>query len=158
MATPIGHGLVGMVLARRLGVRSPAGLAIAAAGAMFPDTDLIAGIVLHRDPYRLHRKLTHTTGFTTTLGMLAGFSGIVSAGSAERERDLIADAAVGAAVVSSHVLVDKLKLPVYRISRKGMPVRRVFVNEAVNSLVDVIVYGALAWALWPRGDAAEPAA
>jgi membrane-bound metal-dependent hydrolase YbcI (DUF457 family) len=150
MATPIGHGLAGMLLARRLGIRSPLGLAIAAAGAMLPDGDLAAGYVLHGDPYRLHRKLTHTTGFTTTLGMLAGFAGIVSAGSAEGERDLIADALTGAAIITSHVLVDQVKLPFYRPSHRGTPLGRVIANEMRNALIDVMVYGALAWRLWPR--------
>jgi membrane-bound metal-dependent hydrolase YbcI (DUF457 family) len=157
MATPIGHGLVGMLLARRLGVRSPLGLAAAAIGAMSPDADLIPGIALHRDPYHFHRKLTHTTGFTSALGMFAGFTGLLSAGNAEGERDLIADALTGAAVVSSHVLVDRLRLPVYDISLKGTPVRRVLANEIRNSVADVIIYGTLAWLLWPRGDAADPA-
>jgi hypothetical protein len=122
---------------------------------MLPDVDLIAGMLLHRDPFRLHRKLTHSPGFTTALGGLAGLTGIISAGSVEGERDLIADALMGAAIMSSHVAVDRVKLPIYRLSRPGMSVGRVAANEAVNSVIDAVAYGGLAWRLWPREQARE---
>ena len=155
MATPVGHTLAGLLVARRLGVRSPAGLAAAALAANVPDLDFIPGIVLHGDPYRMHRKLTHTPGFTITAGMLAGFAGIVSAGSAEGERDLIADAFVGAAIMTSHVLLDTTRIPPYQISKRKTPVRRVVRNEILNLTMDVVVFGALAWLLWPREGGVE---
>ena len=150
MATPVGHTLAALAIARRLGVRSPGGLIAAALAANVPDLDFIPGIVLQRNPYRFHRKVTHTPGFTMTAGMLAGFAGIVSAGNAEGERDLIADALTGAAIMTSHVLLDTTKLPPYRISKHGTPWRRVVRNETLNLLMDVVVFGYLAWQLWPR--------
>lgn len=157
MATPVGHTLAGLVIARRLGVRSPAGLVAAALAANVPDLDFIPGIVLHRNPYRFHRKTTHTPGFTMITGMLAGFAGIVRAGSAEGERDLIADALTGAAIMTSHVVLDTTKIPPYRISTHGTPWRRVVRNETLNLLMDVVVFGYLAWQLWPREHESAPA-
>ena len=43
MATPVGHTLIGLAVARRLGVRSPLGMVAAAIGASLPDADVIAG-------------------------------------------------------------------------------------------------------------------
>ena len=155
MATPIGHALVGMALARRLGVRSPAGIAAAALGANVPDLDVIPGLVLHRDPWRFHRRATHTAGFTMTAGMLAGFAGVVSAGSAEGERDLVRDAFTGAAIVTSHVLLDKTIIPPYLYSKRTTPRWKFIRNGIVNCAIDTIVYGYIAWRLWPREDDAE---
>jgi hypothetical protein len=155
LATPVGHTLAGLLVARRLGVRSPAGLAAAALAANVPDLDFIPGIVLHGDPYRMHRKLTHTAGFTVTAGMLAGFAGLVSAGSAEGERDLVADALVGAAIMTSHVVLDTTKIPPYQISQRKTRLSRVVRNEIINLTMDVVVFGALTWLLWPRDSDGE---
>ncbi len=149
MSTPIGHTLFGITLARRLGVRSPVGMAAATVAASLPDADVIAGLILHGDPWRLHRQETHTLEFALTAGMLAGFAGVVSAGSAEGERDLVADALTGAALVGSHVVLDNLPFP-YVSVKKGRPAKRVAGINAVNWLLDALFYGALAWKLWPR--------
>jgi membrane-bound metal-dependent hydrolase YbcI (DUF457 family) len=154
VATPIGHTLVGLTLARRLGVRSPGGLAAAAIGASLPDVDIIPGILLHRDPWRFHRKLTHSPGFTMTAGMLAGFSGVVSAGSVEGERDLVADAMTGAAIMLSHVVLDRTPIPPYFYSKRTTPMLKRIRNGILDCLIDTLVYGYIAWRLWPReGDA-----
>ncbi|HET6615193.1 MAG TPA: metal-dependent hydrolase [Dehalococcoidia bacterium] len=155
MATPLGHTLLGLTLARRLGVRSPFGMAAAVVAASWPDIDVIAGIVLHRDPWKLHRQHTHTLGFALSSGMLAGFAGLVSAGHAEGERDLIADSMTGALIVGSHVLLDKTWFP-YLPTKKGMPRDVIARNSRVNWLLDAAFYGVLAWKLWPRE--APPAA
>lgn len=154
MATPVGHTLIGLALARRLGVRSPLGMVAAAIGASLPDADVIAGMALHRDPWKLHKKATHTTGFALSAGMLAGFAGLVSAGNAEGERDLIVDSYTGAAIVGSHLLLDRFKIPPYVYTKPGAPSR--LRNEAINWTLDLLVYGPIAWLLWPRGgDRAE---
>ena len=46
MAAPIGHGIVGMLVARRMGVRSPAGLFTAFLAANIPDLDIPASWIL----------------------------------------------------------------------------------------------------------------
>src|SRR5581483_9140372 len=101
VSTPIGHTLLGVALARRLGVRSPLGLAAATVASSLPDADVIAGAVLHRDPWRLHRQGTHTLEFALTAGALAGFGGLISAGNADGHRDLVRDALLGALLVAS---------------------------------------------------------
>jgi hypothetical protein len=117
--------------------------------ASLPDVDVLAGIALHRDPWKLHRQVTHTLGFALSAGMLAGFAGVVSAGSADGDRDLIADSLAGALIVGSHVLLDKLPFP-YLPVRRGMSTGLKARNNAINWLLDAAVYGALAWQLWPR--------
>jgi membrane-bound metal-dependent hydrolase YbcI (DUF457 family) len=149
MATPIGHTAIGIALARRLGVRSPAGTGAAVVAASLPDVDVIAGLILHRDAWKLHRKGTHTLGFALSAGMLAGFAGIVSAESVEGERDLVMDAMTGAILVASHLVLDKLPFP-YLPVKKEMGATAVVRNETINWLLDAAVYGAIAWKLMPR--------
>jgi hypothetical protein len=139
---------VGLAIARRLGVRSHRGLLAAALAASLPDIDIIYSQVLHRDPWKLHRKATHTPGFTLTAGMVAGFAGIVGSESVEGDRDVVMDAMTGAAVIGSHVVLDRLKLPVYVTTRKGGKNR--IRNETINMLLDLVMFGTVAWMLWPR--------
>lgn len=149
MASPIGHALVGVTLARRMGMRSPTGMAVAVVAAGLPDADVIAGAVLHRDPWKLHvhGAGTHTVGFALTSGMLAGFGGLVSAGSAEGERDLIVDTLAGAVLVGSHIVLDAMPLP-YLTIRKGAPAREAIRKSAFNWALDAVVYGAIAAWSW----------
>jgi len=152
MSTPVGHTLVGLALARRLGVSSPVGLGAAIVAASLPDVDVIAGVAVHGDPWKLHRKGTHTPGFALSTGMLAGFAGIVSAGSAEGERDLVADALTGAILVGSHLVLDKLPIPYLKI-RKGAPRGVILRRSAMNWAIDLVVYGLVASTLSRRNDA-----
>ncbi|HEY8173377.1 MAG TPA: metal-dependent hydrolase [Dehalococcoidia bacterium] len=152
MSTPIGHTLMGIAIAKRLGVNSVPGYAAAIVGASLPDTDVLAGLALHRDPWKLHRKGTHTFGFALSAGMVAGFAGLVSAGNAEGERDLVADALAGAVIVASHVVLDKLPFP-YLPAKKKMPRGKRLRNVAANWIIDAAVYGWLAWRIWPRENA-----
>ena len=149
MASPIGHGLVGASLARRLGMRSRAGMAAGVVAAGLPDFDVLAGLLLHRNAWKLHihGKGTHTLGFALTSGMLAGFGGLVSAGSAEGERDLVADAIAGAILVGSHILLDAMPLPYLKI-RKGTLPRNALWKSAFNWTLDAVVYGFVASKLW----------
>jgi hypothetical protein len=148
MPTPVGHGLVGLAIARRLGVRSRQGLLAAALAASLPDIDIIYSQLRHRDPWKLHRKATHTPGFALTAGMVAGFAGIVGNDSLDGDRDLVMDAMTGAAVIGSHVVLDRLKLPVYMTTKKGGKNR--IRNETVNMLLDLAMFGTVAWMIWPR--------
>jgi hypothetical protein len=125
-------------------------MAAAVVAAGLPDADVIASLALHRDPWKLHGGGTHTLGFALTSGMLAGLAGLVSAGSAEGERDLIADALAGAVIVGSHILLDAMPLP-YRKAREGAPARETAWKTAVNWTLDGIVYGWVAARLWNAG-------
>jgi membrane-bound metal-dependent hydrolase YbcI (DUF457 family) len=144
MATPIGHGLIGMTLARRMGVRSKSGLAAAAIAGSLPDVDIIIGKLVHNDPWKIHRQGTHTINFATAAGALAGLAGIVRAESIQGERDLLMDAMIGAAVVGSHVVLDKVPIP-------ALPYGPAFIGTSLaNWVVDAVIWSAAAYALWPR--------
>jgi membrane-bound metal-dependent hydrolase YbcI (DUF457 family) len=158
MSSPIGHSLVGLALARRLGVRSPAKLLAAVIAANAPDFDIFASMALHRDPWKLHRGATHSYGFTLTAGMLAGAAGVVSAGNIGDDRDLVADGLTGAVIVGSHALLDRLPFP-YVKTERGLLGRKIANMSVANWLLDLVVYSAVAYAVWPRGaDAAPPPA
>ena len=151
MATPFGHGLVGMALARRMGVRSPLGLAAAFFAANLPDIDIPIGGIIGKD---IHRGPTHTPNFTLTAGMLAGLSGIVAAETIEGERDLIMDALTGAVVVGSHLALDA---PPYL---PEIPIGPRFFDVTIpNWILDTLLWAAVAYAIWPKdaGVLPEPA-
>jgi hypothetical protein len=137
-------------------VRSPLGLAAAVVGASLPDIDVIPGLLL-RDPWRFHRKATHTPGFTMTAGMLAGFAGVLSAGGTEGERDVVADALTGAVIMTSHVLLDRTIIPPYFNTKPGTPFWKFVRNGMLNCAIDTAVYGYLAWRLWPRDEGPQAA-
>ena len=80
---------------------------------------------------------------------IAGFAGLITRGTYEGDRDLVADAIVGALLVSSHIVLDDLPLP-YRSNVRGAAGTRIAGVRIVNWLLDAVVYGALAWKLWPR--------
>lgn len=146
MASPIGHGLVGAALARRLGVRRPHLLLLAAIAASAPDVDIIIGALFHRDPWAIHRKGTHTFHFALTAGAVAGLAGILRADSVEGERDLLRDALIGAAVVGSHILADAVPIPAIR---RGPALLRM---SAANWALDAVIWTAVARAIWPSSE------
>ena len=159
MATPVGHALIGITLARCMGVRSPFGVAAAVVASGLPDLDVPFSMLVHRDPWKLHKNKkhgTHTLGFALTTGMLVGVAGLVSTGSADGERDLIADALAGALIVGSHLVLDKMPLPYFSL-RKAKSRRRAVAVTAWNWSLDAAIYGFLAARMWPRGDAAPVA-
>jgi hypothetical protein len=124
-----------------MGVRSPLGLAAAFLAASLPDVDVPVGALIGKD---IHRGPTHTPNFALTAGMLAGFTGILAAESVEGERDLVYDTLTGAAVVGSHLVLDKAPYVPYLPGPKllGLPV--------ANWVIDAVVWGAVAYAIWPR--------
>lgn len=149
MASPVGHTLVGVALARRLGVRGPLGIGAAVVAASLPDIDVIYGMAMHRDPWKVHRQSTHTAGFALAAGMLAGFAGVLSAGSHDGERDLVADVVTGAIIVGSHLVLDRDPIP-YLPADKSWPRAKKLRTSAINWLIDAAVYGAIARIIWPR--------
>jgi membrane-bound metal-dependent hydrolase YbcI (DUF457 family) len=150
MASPVGHGVIGLALARRFGVKSRIGLVAAALAASLPDADIIVGAIFHGDPWKLHRKGTHTLNFTLTAGALAGLAGLIAAESVDGERDLLLDALAGAAIIGSHVPLDWAPIPTLSRgpSLLGMSLG--------NWIIDAAIWSGLAWAIWPR--AVEPEA
>jgi membrane-bound metal-dependent hydrolase YbcI (DUF457 family) len=125
-------------------VRSKLALGITALAASLPDVDIIAGLLLYGDRQRLHRKGTHTLNFALTAGALAGLAGILRAESIEGERDLLADAIVGASIVGSHVALDAVPIPEIRIGPAFLDM------SLANWLIDAVVWGGVAWTVWPK--------
>lgn len=149
MAAPIGHGIVGMLVARRMGVRSPGGLFAAFCAANIPDLDIPASWVLNHD---IHRGPTHTANFALTAGMLAGVTGIVRAESLDGHRDLTRDAMLGAAVVGSHLVLDRVPyFPRFSFGPK------MYGMALINWAIDSLTWAAVAYLLWPREEAEAPA-
>jgi membrane-bound metal-dependent hydrolase YbcI (DUF457 family) len=144
VATPVGHAIIGAAVGYRLGARTPAALLAAAMGGCLPDIDLAISHLLHGDPWKLHRKATHTPGFAMSAGMLGGFAGLLGAGSVEGERDRIADGMAGAAIVGSHLLLDQRVLPYVSTPKDGKGRMR---NECLNVAIDLLVYAPIAWVL-----------
>ncbi len=144
MASPIGHAVIGIALARRLGVRSRSRLFAAAIAASLPDGDIVAGSMLHGDPWKIHRQGTHTFGFTLTAGALAGAAGLLGPGGLDRERDIVRDALSGAVIIGSHIPLDRVPVPTldFGPSVLGMSLG--------NWITDALIWGALAWSIWPR--------
>jgi hypothetical protein len=141
-----------MTIARRMGVRSKAGLGAAAIAGSLPDVDIILGLLFHSDPWKIHRQGTHTANFAVTAGAFAGMAGILGAEAIEGERDLLADAIIGAAVVGSHVILDRAPIP--QVKRGPVFLRL----SLANWLIDAAIWGAVALALWPRGERESAAA
>lgn len=148
MATPFGHGLVGMALARRMGVRSPLGLAAAFFAANLPDVDIPLGGIIGKD---IHRGPTHSPNFAVTAGMLAGLTGIVAAENVEGERDLMLDGMTGAVVVGSHILLDAV--PYFPDIKIGP---RIFDVSIPNWIIDTMTWAAVAYLIWPRDRTPAP--
>ena len=151
MATPVGHALVGLTLARRLGVRSPLRQLTSIVAAGLPDLDVPAGMVVHRDPWKLHKKAngTHTISFAVATGAIAGALGLVSAGG-DGERDVIVDSMAGVVIVVSHLALDKMPLPYLKSKKTGGTMREFVFKSIYNWALDAAVYGYLATRLWPK--------
>ena len=152
MSTPIGHAIVGLALARRLGARSLFSLGTAVAVANLADADIVLGILLHRDPWKLHRHRTHTPAFALSAGALLGALGLIRVDRGVIRRSLLADALAGAIVASSHLVLDGVSRP--QLGAKPYtprPLRKQVAGMSIASwLVDVVGCGAIAWAIWPK--------
>lgn len=149
MSTPIGHTLIGLTLARRLGVRSPRALAACVIAASLPDADVIAGNLLHGDGWAIHRGRSHTIAFAAGAGALAGASGLITTGGRGERRDVLHDAVVGAVITGSHAVLDDLWFP-YPPRRWSRLLPSLAGPPLVHWLADLAVYGAVALRYWPR--------
>jgi hypothetical protein len=131
-----------MAVARRFGVTSKTGLAAAAFGGNLPDMDIPAGWVLRRN---VHRQGTHTANFAVMAGAAAGFLGALRAESVEGERDLVRDTLAGAAIVGTHLVLDRIP---YFPKLKFGP--RYFGLPLVNWFIDTAEWAVVAYLIWPR--------
>jgi membrane-bound metal-dependent hydrolase YbcI (DUF457 family) len=123
MSTPVGHTLVGVALARRLGIRSRAGITAAIVLANLPDADVLAGLALRGDPWALHRRSSHSLRFAALAGAAAGAAGVLRLGERERPRDRLGDALAGALIGSSHIILDRLPYRSIRIGPRFLGIR-----------------------------------
>lgn len=144
MSTPVGHTLVGLTLARRLGVTSPLSLAATVVAASLPDADVLAGLALHGDAWKLHRKATHTLPFTVAVGFAAGVAGVIRVHRPDGRRDVIADGLAGALLVTSHLVMDRTPFP-YFPTKKTTPKHLLMKHHRRNWTVDGAVFGYVAW-------------
>lgn len=145
MAAPFGHAFVGMMVARRMGVRSRTGLIAAAFAASLPDIDIVAGKLLHNDPWKLHRQGTHTLEFALSAGAMAGLTGILAAEGVDGHRDLARDAMAGAAVVGSHIVLDRVPYPPLEVGPEILGMK------LSSWILDAAFWGYVAYRLWPKG-------
>lgn len=148
MATPIGHSIVGYTLARMLGVRSRGGLALAVGAASLPDVDFLLGYVADGDFYSMHREvITHKPAFPLIVGLATGAAAAVAALRHRRRplpREVWRPAALAAALVGSHIAMDKLPVPyTSEVARSGR-FAEVVALQGWNMVVDIAVYGSLA--------------
>ena len=154
MATPVGHSIVGLTVARVAGVRSPAGLAVAMCAANLPDVDFVAGYVANGDVRSLHHEvITHRPIFPLLVGAVTGLAATAAAllrGRKPTPGEVLRPAALATALVGSHVMMDPLPLPYDDMPPRSDNLWDVVAGQAWNAVVDMAVYGGLAVAILER--------
>lgn len=157
MATPIGHGIVGYLIARGAGVKSPVGFALAAAAAALPDIDMLHGYVANGDMFSLHHEtITHRPAFALIVGGATGLAALALGRNGGRAA--FRPAALATVLVGSHIAMDPLPLPYDTLSLRSASFWQAIVTHFWNSVIDLTVYGALAMLVLRRGRAADEAA
>ena len=161
MATPLGHSIVGYTLARAAGVKSLKGLAASLGAACLPDIDFALGYVAHGDPLSLHREvITHKPAFPFLVGAATGLAAAGLAllrGRLPAPVDVLRPAFLATALVGSHLIMDPLPLPYDDREPRWASLRQVVVAQAWNAVVDLTVYGGLAFLVLSNGAAKEQA-
>jgi hypothetical protein len=144
--------MVGLALARRLGVKSPLALGTAVVVANLADVDILLGMLLYRDPWKLHRHRTHSLAFALGAGALLGTAGFSSVDGGVAKRNLLANALTGAMIAGSHLVLDGVSRPQLGARPSTpRPLRKQVIGMSVASwLVDVVGCGTILWAIWPR--------
>ncbi|MGA2284868.1 MAG: metal-dependent hydrolase [Dehalococcoidia bacterium] len=149
MSTPIGHTIVGLALARRFGAKSPLSLATAVVAANLADADIPLGLLLHRDPWRLHRRRTHTLVFALGAGALLGAAGFSGVRGGIVKPDILANALAGATIAGSHLALDSVARP--QLGAKPYtprPLRKQLAGMSLAGwLADLVGCAAIAWAI-----------
>lgn len=148
MATPVGHSIVGYMVARAAGVKSRRGLALAIGAASLPDIDFLLGYVANGDARSMHREvITHQPTFPLIVGSAAGLAaGALSLmrGKRPTAKDVLRPAALATALVSSHIAMDPLPLPYDSMDAREGGRWEVVATQAWNAVIDMAVYGLLA--------------
>lgn len=162
MATPLGHSIVGYMIARAAGVKSRKGIALAIGTASLPDIDFLLGYVTSGDPRSLHHELiTHKPVFPLLVGSAIGAAGIAAAllrGRLPRPGAVLRPAALATALVGSHVTMDNLPLPYDDMTPRTAGLLDAAAGNAWNAVVDVAIYGTLAaLVLGRKGTDEQPA-
>ena len=112
MASPLGHGLIGLIIARtqrttsQLGSRYFAWYAFAILSANAPDLDFLPGLLLD-EPFRYHRGPVHS------LAAAFAFGGLVYILARRRMSQARTLAALGFSCYSSHLLLDLPGVPLF---------------------------------------------
>ena len=148
MATPIGHSIVGYMLARAAGVKSRRGMAMAMGAASLPDVDFLLGYVVNGDLFSLHHEvITHKPAFPLLVGAATGLAAAGLAllqGQAPTPRRVLRPAALAAALVGTHLAMDPMPLPYESTPPQWARIREIVVVQVWNMVVDLTVYGSLA--------------
>lgn len=141
MPTPFGHGLAALTLGALAGLDDGADLVAFVGGAMLPDADLVAGLLVKGDPMHLHRRY----GTHSLLAPLASAALAASAGGGGRRRR----AALAGAGALLHLAMDSMPwvfVKAESISRRGW--FQFLRSVTVNSLLDVAAFGPMAYLAW----------
>jgi hypothetical protein len=156
MATPLGHSIVGYAVARAAGVKTPVGMGLAIGAASLPDIDLLLGYVANGDALSLHHELiTHKPAFPLIVGAATGLAAAglsLLRGQPPAPGRVLRPAALAAALVASHVVMDPLPLPYDNMPSRTSSVWEVVAAQAWNAVIDMAVYGPLAVLALERND------
>jgi hypothetical protein len=144
MATPLGHSIVGLLIARAFGVESLTGKLFAIGAASLPDVDVPVGHLATGEPLALHHKIiTHEPPFALAAGAIAGVGAAVRWGPGTGGRA----AAFTIALVGSHLVMDLLPLPYDSTPMRSSSRKQAVLTHAWNWVIDLAVYGGLTVAL-----------
>jgi hypothetical protein len=148
MATPLGHSIVGYMVARAAGVRSPKTMALAVGAANLPDIDFVAGYISNGDMESMHQSvITHRPAFPFIVGAATGLAAIglsLLRGRRPGAREVLKPAALATALVSTHVMMDPLPLPYDSMPGHRGTQAEVVATQAWNAVIDMAVYGTMA--------------
>jgi LexA-binding, inner membrane-associated putative hydrolase len=144
MATPLGHSIVGLLIARAFGVESLTGRLFAIGAASLPDVDVPVGHLATGEPLALHHKMvTHEPPFALAAGLVTGAAAALRWGPGAGGRA----GAFTTALVGSHLVMDLLPLPYDTTKMRSVPSRQAVLTHAWNWVIDLAVYGGLAVAI-----------
>jgi hypothetical protein len=141
MATPLGHSIVGLLIARAFGVETVTGRLYAIGAASLPDVDVPVSHLATGEPLALHHRiLTHEPVAALIAGSVVGATVTGLRGRRAGARA----GAFTAALVGSHIVMDLLPLPYDTTPMRSVPARQALLTHAWNAVIDLAIYGGLA--------------